>query len=63
MAKPHSGLPSRLTAGEKEELAPILLRGLRAAGSFTDPWGLERITSVIEERFGVKYYIPIVQLG
>lgn len=55
-AKPHPGRPSRLTAGQKEELARILLRGPRAAGFSTDLWTLTRINRVIEKRFGVKYH-------
>lgn len=55
-AKPHPGRPPRLTAGQKEDLATILLRGPRAAGFPTDLWTLPRIAKVIAKHFGVKYH-------
>jgi transposase len=55
-AKPHAGKPWRLSAEQREELVPILLRGARAAGFANELWTCSRVAHVIEQRFGVKYH-------
>jgi len=55
-AKPHPGLPPRLTDRDRQRLARLLLKGARKHGYSTDLWTLARVTEVIEEHFGVVYH-------
>ena len=49
------GRPSRMSAGQLEELREALLAGPIAAGYGTDLWTLKRVRLLIEKRFGIKY--------
>ncbi|TXF13602.1 IS630 family transposase [Pelomicrobium methylotrophicum] len=49
------GRPSRMRAGQLEELRQALLAGPIAAGYGTDLWTLKRVRLLIEKRFGIKY--------
>lgn len=54
-ARPIPGRPCRLSAGQKEQLKTVLLRGAGAAGYPTELWTLRRIGEVIRKRFRVRY--------
>ena len=55
-ARPIPGRPSYLSAGQKEHLAQVLLRGAQAAGYQTELWTLKRIAKVIWKEFHVRYH-------
>ena len=55
-ANPHPGPKPRLHAGQKKQLASLLLKGPTAYGHPTALWTLERIAQLIRRRFGVKYH-------
>jgi transposase len=50
------GRPPRLTTAQKRRLVKILLKGAAGNGYRTDLWTLQRITDVIDNRFGVRYH-------
>ena len=54
-ARPTPGRPPRLTPRQTERLRRLLLRGARAAGHTTELWTLQRIGTLIETEFGVRY--------
>lgn len=54
-AKPASGRPPFLSAGQKRKLLKILLRGPLASGFPTDLWTCRRVAQVIQRHFGVSY--------
>jgi len=56
-AKPVSGRPPKLTAGQTEELESLLLAGPEAAGFDTDLWTCPRVRDLIRSRFGVRYHV------
>ncbi|TXF10049.1 IS630 family transposase, partial [Pelomicrobium methylotrophicum] len=49
------GRPSRMSAGQLEELRQALLAGPVACGYGTDLWTIKRVRLLIEKRFGIKY--------
>jgi transposase len=49
------GRPSRMRAGQLEELRQALLAGPVACGYGTDLWTLKRVRLLIEKRFGIRY--------
>lgn len=55
-ARPIPGRPSYLSAGQKDHLARVLLRGAQAAGYQTELWTLKRIAKVIWKEFHVRYH-------
>jgi len=55
-AKPVPGRPHRLTAGQRERLLRILLKGAMAQGYSTDLWTLRRVAEVIARTFGITYH-------
>lgn len=55
-ARPISGRPSYLSAGQKEHLARTLLRGAQAAGYQTELWTLKRVAKVIWQEFPLRYH-------
>ena len=55
-AKPASGRPPSLRAGQKKKLVKILLRGPCASGYATDLWTCKRVAEVIERHFRVSYH-------
>jgi transposase len=54
-ARPTPGRPPRLTPRQRERLRRLLLRGAQAAGHTTELWTLQRIGTLIETEFGVRY--------
>ena len=50
------GSKPRLSHAQLHRLEQILLAGPMAAGYSTDLWTLERIASLIKDRFGVQYH-------
>ncbi|MEW5994553.1 MAG: winged helix-turn-helix domain-containing protein [Candidatus Zixiibacteriota bacterium] len=54
--QPTPGRPPRLTPAQKEGLVKALLKGPLAAGYRTDLWTLQRVTEVIERRYGIQYH-------
>ena len=55
-AKPASGRPPFLSAGQKRRLVKSLLRGPLASGYTTNLWTCKRVGQVIERQFGVSYH-------
>ncbi len=55
IARPASGRPPRLRAGQKQVLRRALLRGAQAAGFENDLWTCRRVAQWIEQRFGIRY--------
>jgi putative transposase len=49
------GVRSKLSDKDKERLATALLKGPIEAGYATDLWTLDRITTLVRNRFGVSY--------
>jgi transposase len=56
-AKPATGRPSKLTPGQKRDVARRLLRGARSSGFATDLWSCPRIAQVIRRRYGIRYHV------
>ncbi len=54
-ARPASGRPARLQAGQKQVLRRALLRGAQAAGFENDLWTCRRVAQWIQQRFGIRY--------
>lgn len=54
--KPAPGRPARLTAGQKDKLLKLLLKGARSHGFSTDLWTLPRVAEVIAREFQVDYH-------
>ena len=54
-AKPHPGRRPKLTAGQRERLGKMLLKGPAAHGYSTELWTLARVAEVIAVKFGVQY--------
>ena len=55
-AKPASGRPRRLEAGDLRRLRRLLLKGAQAAGLATDLWTCPRVGWLIQREFGVRYH-------
>lgn len=55
-ARPVPGRSSSLSAGQQTHLAPVLLRGARAAGYRTELWTLKRMAKVIWKEVQVRYH-------
>lgn len=55
-SRPKSGHPSRLTAGQWGEVLEALGQGAARSGFPTERWTLDRVRSLIRERFGVTYH-------
>lgn len=55
-ARPASGRPQRLRAGDRRQLEKDLLRGARAVGFETDLWTCPRVAQWIARRFQVRYH-------
>jgi transposase len=55
-AKPAPGRPPKLTAGQRRQIARLLLRGAAAWGFDTDLWTTRRIATVIQRAFGVRLH-------
>jgi transposase len=55
-AKPAPGRPTKLTAKQRERLPALLLRGALAWGYGTDLWTTQRIATVIEREFRVRFH-------
>ena len=55
-ARPIPGRPSYLSAGQKEHLVRVLLRGAQAAGDWTELWTLKRIAKGIWKEFHRCYH-------
>ena len=55
-AKPAPGRPPKLTAGQRRQIARLLLRGPAAWGFETDLWTTRRIATVIQRAFGVRLH-------
>lgn len=53
---PHLGRPSRLDAGQLQELEEALLEGPSAHGFATELWTLPRVAELIKREFGVQYH-------
>ena len=54
-ARPTPGRPPRLTETQQARLRRLLLQGARAAGHTTELWTLQRIGTLIEAEFDVRY--------
>jgi len=50
------GRPPKLRVAEKRKLEKLLLRGAVACGYRTNLWTTQRIATLIEQRFGVRYH-------
>jgi transposase len=59
-AKPHPGMPPRLSPRQKQQLLKILAKGPLKAGYTTDLWTCPRVAEVIERTFGVHYHVDHV---
>jgi transposase len=57
---PAPGRPALLSAGQKRQLARILLKSPLKTGYSTDLWTLSRVRREIENRFGVRYSLANV---
>ena len=55
-AKPASGRPTKLRAGQMKRLPGLLLRGALAWGYSTDLWTTRRIAEVVERSFKVRFH-------
>lgn len=55
-AKPAPGRPTKLTAKQRERLPALLLRGALAWGYSTDLWTTQRIATVIEREFRIRFH-------
>ena len=55
-AKPAPGRPPRLTLKQKTQLIVLLAQGAMAHGYRTELWTTQRISALIEKRFGIKYH-------
>lgn len=54
--KPTPGRTPKLSNAQQQKLIRHLLNGAKAAGYATELWTLERISQLIEKRFGVRYH-------
>lgn len=52
----HTGRPPRMTGPQLDRLGNILLRGAEHYGYEVDLWTTERVASLIDEKFGVRYH-------
>jgi transposase len=57
-SRPKSGRPSRLTEAQWAEVLDLLGQGAIRAGFSTERWTLDRVRSLIRQRFGVTYHAP-----
>lgn len=55
-ARPASGRPRRLVAGDLTRLRRLLVKGAQAAGLPTDLWTCPRVSWLIQRQFGVRYH-------
>ena len=55
-ARPKTGRPAKLTAGQWQRLCLLLRRGAIAAGFDTEQWTLKRVARVVRREFGVRYH-------
>lgn len=55
-AKPASGRPPKLSAGQKQKLLQCLVEGAMAHGYRTDLWTTKRVAQLVESQFGVRYH-------
>ncbi|MGH8327083.1 MAG: helix-turn-helix domain-containing protein, partial [Steroidobacteraceae bacterium] len=55
-AKPASGRPRRLTAGDLTKLSWVLFDGPRALGLPADPRNCAELAAFIQRQFGVRYH-------
>ncbi len=55
-AKPAPGRPPLLTANQKRKLVILLSQGATAHGYRTELWTTQRISVLIERRFGMKHH-------
>jgi transposase len=56
-ARPAPGRPPKLSAGQRERLERILLRGAAASGFESDLWTCPRVARVIARGFGTRYHV------
>jgi len=54
--KPAAGRPCRLTTRQKQGLVRYLLQGATAHGYRTELWTTQRISEVVQRRFGIRYH-------
>ncbi len=55
-SKKHTGRRSRMNRQQLRRLERMLLKGPMEFGFETDLWTTERVASVIEQKFGIKYH-------
>jgi transposase len=54
------GRTAGLSPPQKQQLERLLLKGPRYHGYATELWTLQRVTEVIEKRFGIRYDVSSV---
>ena len=54
--KGAAGRKARMSAAQLRQLESALLKGPQAHGYHSELWTLERIGTLIQQRFGVRYY-------
>lgn len=54
--RPNKGATPKLTPQQFEELPSLLAQGAQAFGYWEDVWTTQRVATVIENRFSVKYH-------
>jgi putative transposase len=55
-ARKHTGRPSRMTGQQLDRLGNMLLKGAEHYGYEIDLWTTDRVASLIEEKFGIRYH-------
>lgn len=56
VARPRSGAPARLTEDQRALLPDFLWHGAEAYGFRGDLWTCDRVRSVLQEEFGIRYH-------
>jgi transposase len=55
-SQPHPGAQPKLSAQELQKIPSLLLKGPKVHGFSTELWSLERVATVIQREFGVRYH-------
>jgi len=60
-AKPSPGRPRRMSDPQLRHLRTLLCQGAKAHGWSSQLWTAQRVTTLIERRFGIKYHPDYVR--